>query len=73
MSSLQPQIWGAYGHQQMAEAAAAAAVARNMNLARELGIHLPSRAEFATGKEYDHALEGYFNKAVGYACRKVKL
>jgi hypothetical protein len=64
---------GAYGHEQMAQAAHAAAALRKMDLSKELGLSLPAREEFADGEAYDQALNNYFNRAVGYACRKVKL
>jgi hypothetical protein len=64
---------GAYAHLQMAQAASAAALSRNMNLSRELKLQFPSRTEFETAEAYDLALEDYFGRAVSYACRKVKL
>ena len=64
---------GAYGHLQMAQAASSAAVARNLDLSKELGLQFPTTADYGTGDAYDQALNDYFNRAVGYACRKVKL
>jgi hypothetical protein len=64
---------GTYAHLQMTQAASAAALSRNMNLSRDLGLEFPSRTQFSTAGAYELALEDYFGKAVSYACRKVKL
>ncbi len=70
---------GAYGHQQMADAAQSAAKIRGIDVEKEIKVSkdknlvFPSRNKYKTGEEYDAALSEYYNRVLSYACRKVKL
>jgi hypothetical protein len=56
---------GVYGHLQMAQAASAARSG--------FGLEFPTTQKYGTGEAYDVALSEYYNRALSYACRKVKL
>jgi hypothetical protein len=64
---------GVYGHQQMADAASAAATSLGLDVKRALMLNFPTPEQYGTGDAYDVALSEYYNRSLSYACRKVKL
>jgi hypothetical protein len=64
---------GAYGHLQMAQAASAAASSLGLDVKGALMLDFPTTQRYGTGDAYDTALSEYYNRSLGYACRKVKL
>ena len=64
---------GVYGHLQMARAASSAADTVGLTLKSALMIEFPTTQKYGTGYEYDVALANYYDAALAYACRKVKL
>jgi len=64
--------YGKYDHIDMALAAKSAASQLGIDLSKQLFLSFPDQNGMSN-KEYDRALSSYFNSAVGYACRKVKL
>lgn len=63
---------GAYGHKNMALAAQSAASQLGIDLSKQLFLNFPDQKALSD-KDYDLALSNYFNSALAYACRKVKL
>jgi YD repeat-containing protein len=60
---------GVYQHTDMARGASAAATSMGFGTLFEF----PTTAKYGTGEAFDHALSDYYGKALGFACRKVKL